>query len=367
MIRPRSWVLALGLSTLLAGTARGHVDYVTDESGAIDPFDFLVAVLSEPVNIALLAGAGIVVTLVIGGYLWRRPAELDVAVFRETMRGYADLLPWIFRLSVGLPLVGAGVAGYFYSPSVPPFIPVFVAPSRLFELAIGMMLLFGLASRLAALVGLAVYLLSVPFFPELLLANEFVVGFLAIALVGSGRPSADHVIQQIVQVEDAVYQRLPPIHRVGWWLDRRLEPLQAYTPTIVRVGLGLNFAFLGVTQKLLNPGPALAVVEKYSLTSVVPVSPGMWVVGVGLGEFALGVLLVVGFLTRGLAVAALAMFTLTLFGLPDDPVVAHVSLFGLSSALLVTGSGPLSIDRWLLENEIDRQRPATVDSSPVGE
>jgi len=37
----------------------------------------------------------------------------------------------------------------------------------------------------------------------------------------------------------------------------------------------------------------------------------------------------------------------TLFGLPDDPVVAHISLFGLVSALLITGAGPYSIDSWL--------------------
>ena len=46
---------------------------------------------------------------------------------------------------------------------------------------------------------------------------------------------------------------------------------------------------------------------------------------------------------------AFGLFTTTLFGLPDDPVVAHISLFGLVSALLITGAGPYSVDAWLAE------------------
>lgn len=73
----------------------------------------------------------------------------------------------------------------------------------------------------------------------------------------------------------------------------------------------------------------------------------MWVVGVGLTEIAVGAALFVGLLTRGFATLAFLIFTTTLFGLPDDPALAHVSLFGLTSVLIITGSGPLSIDRYL--------------------
>jgi len=73
----------------------------------------------------------------------------------------------------------------------------------------------------------------------------------------------------------------------------------------------------------------------------------VWVVGAGLTGVALGVALIVGVFTRAGSLTALTLFTLTLFGLPDDPVLAHVSLFGLASALLVTGAGPYSVDRWI--------------------
>jgi uncharacterized membrane protein YphA (DoxX/SURF4 family) len=85
-------------------------------------------------------------------------------------------------------------------------------------------------------------------------------------------------------------------------------------------------------------------VDKYALTTIVPVSPMLWVFGAGLVEAVVGLALLAGAFTRGTAAVAFGMLTLTLFGLPDDPVVAHVSLFGLCSALLVTGAGRYSLD-----------------------
>jgi len=87
-------------------------------------------------------------------------------------------------------------------------------------------------------------------------------------------------------------------------------------------------------------------VTKYNLTAVVPVDPGLWVVGAGVTEIAVGVALLAGFFTRGMAATAFLLFTLTLFGLPDDPVLAHVTLFGMVSAVLTLGAGPLSFDHW---------------------
>jgi hypothetical protein len=55
---------------------------------------------------------------------------------------------------------------------------------------------------------------------------------------------------------------------------------------------------------------------------------------------------------------AFVLFTLTLFGLPDDPVLAHVSLFGIASAVFIMGAGPWSFDDW-------RGRPTVFESKMV--
>jgi uncharacterized membrane protein YphA (DoxX/SURF4 family) len=345
----------VALATLLSvsGTASAHVRYVVDSAEDVaSALQFLLDALSDPLNAALVGGGGLTVVVAALAYLRFRPAARDFAVLRETLAGYADLVPWMLRLSVGLPLVGAGFAGYFFSPLV-------TAEARVLQVAVGFLLLFGLATRVVALVGLLAYLGGLVTEPALLLTSEYVGGLLAIALLGGGRPSADQMLQQVAEDEATIYGRFDPVHRAASWLNARTEPYRRYAPTLVRVALGFNFFYLGFTQKLFAPGPALAVVEKYDLTAVVPVDPGLWVVGAGLTEMAVGFALFVGLFTRATAATAFTMLTLTLFGLPDDPVLAHVTLFGMVSMLFITGAGPLAVDNWLRTTTLgDRSRTA---------
>lgn len=320
--------------------APAHVEYVVDGAPTVRAAEFLVDVLSHPLNAALVFGGGVAVAAAMAGYLRYRPAAADVRALRETLDDYRVFLPWMLRLAVGLPLVGAGFSGYFFSPAV-------ASPTRVFQVAVGFFVLFGLATRAVALVGLAAYLAGLAVRPELLLASEYVGGFLGVVLLGAGRPSADHLLQRVAAAEGSVYGRFDPLHPLVERLNEAVGPYERYAPTVVRLGLGFNFALLGFWEKLANPGMALAVVEKYDLTQVVPVDPGLWVVGAGLTELAVGVFLLLGLFTRATAAVAFLVLTTTLFGLPDDPVLAHVTLFGLSSALFVTGAGPLSVDERL--------------------
>jgi uncharacterized membrane protein YphA (DoxX/SURF4 family) len=356
MKRPqRAVALLCGLATLLAATepASAHVEYVVDDPQDVgDAVAFIVRTVSEPANAVLLGAGAFVAVAAVAGYLFARPFRADLEAFRATMADYRDLLPWLVRLSVGLPLVGAGFAGYLFSPAVP-------ADARLLQVVLGFLILFGLATRAAAAVGLVVYLWSLPANPELLLAVEFVGGFLALVLLGGGRPSADQVLKRVAEAPGTAYGRIDPIHDLAAWFDRAIAPSECYVPTVVRVNLGLAFVYLGFVEKLANPGLALAVVAKYDLTSVVPIDPAVWVVGAGLAEMAVGLALLVGLLTRGVALVAFGLLTTTLLGLPDDPVLAHVSLFGLVSLLLVTGSGPFAVDSYLTRAEESERVEAT--------
>ena len=322
-------------STAAAGRAAAHVDYVTDGDGSVDDVvRFLLATVTDPMNFALLAGGGLGVGAAVVGYLTFADLVPDVQVARRTLRSYGPYLPWMLRLSLGLPLVGAGFTGYLFSPAV-------AVEARLLQVGLGFLLLFGLATRAVAVVGVVAYLLTAARYPQALHASEYVAGFVAVAVMGPGQPSADMLLKRVAQTDGTVTGRLAERVDLSWtdpeW-GRRAAAVA------LRVFVGLNFAYLGVTQKLLDPGRALLVVEKYGLTRVVPVSAPLWVVGAGVTELAVGALLVVGFLSRGVAAVAFVMMTLTLFGLPDDPVLAHVSLFGLASAIMVVGSGPYSVD-----------------------
>jgi uncharacterized membrane protein YphA (DoxX/SURF4 family) len=354
-IRSRSAAAVLALIGVVAvsGRVRGHVDYVRDGEGGVVPLVRLfVEALSDPINLAVFAAGGLGAVGVVVGYLALRPRIRDIDVLRETLTGYRDLVPWMLRLALGLPLVGAGFAGYFFSPVVQ-------VEMRLFQVAIGFLLLFGLATRFVAAVGLLAYFVGLAFEPGLVLALEYIPGLVAIVLLGGGRPSADHMLQQVASADGTLYGRIDPVHEIAAWFADRVEPYERYVPTVLRVGMGASFVYLGGVQKLLQAGEALVVVEQYDLVALLPITAEAWVVAAGATELLLGVALLLGVFTRGAAALSFLMFTLTLFALADDPVLAHIPLFGLVSAIFTLGGGPLALDSRLGAAVPDRFSPAT--------
>lgn len=333
--------LAAALLALLAPAARAHVDYVGPGGDHRAPGAFLAEVASDPAALALLAGGAVLSLAAVGLALRARDRVPDLQALRDVLRSYRDLVPWMLRLSVGLPLVGAGFAGYLFTPAIPTGL-------RLPQVVLGFLLLLGLATRAAAAAALAGYLatLLVAGAPALL-AFEYVGGLLAIVLVGPGRPSADDMLAAVATRPNTLFHQLDPVHPMAAWWDERFGDLEAWAPAVVRLPLGLTFLYLGVTQKILDPGPALALVDTLGLPTVGPLTPALWVLGAGLVEAAVGLLLVAGLLARLASSLAFLVLTTTLLALPNDPVLAHVTLFGLSSVVFTWGAGPASLDAWM--------------------
>ncbi|WP_254863173.1 DoxX family protein [Halovivax gelatinilyticus] len=345
----------LGLSFVSVSGVRAHEEYVVDDREDVSLVAFYRDALTDPgvIGPLLLVGALLAVTLSL--FLSFRPFRLDVLSFRVAMGEYRSYVPWLLRISFGIPLIGAGFGGYFVSPAVE-------VDVRLLQVALGFLLLFGLGTRFVALLTLGVYVVGVIAYPTLLLQLELVGGMIALAAVGGGRPSGDHVLLRLGSTPGTIVNRFEFVTDRAASFQARTRPATQYLPTICRLGLGVTFVYLGATQKLLDPGLALAVVDHYDLTGVVPVDPALWVLGAGLTEVALGLALLAGAFTRGVAVTALVVFTVTLFALPDDPVLAHVGLYGLASVLLITGGGPYSVDEVLARGEPTVRVPPASDA-----
>lgn len=333
--------LVASLSSLAAPTATAHVDYVGPGGAHRDPWTVLQEVLGDPAALTLLLSGALLGLLAAAVALRARSRVPDVEALVEALESYEDLVPWMLRLSVGLPLVGAGFAGYLFTPAVPTGL-------RLPQVVAGFLLLLGLATRATAAATLAGYLATIAVVREpALLSFEYVGGLTGILLVGPGRPSADHMLATVATRPDTLFHLLDPVHPLAAWWEARFSHLEVWTPFAVRVPLGLAFVYLGVTQKILDPGPALALVEMLALPAAGPLTPAMWVLGAGLVEAAVGLLLVTGLLARSASALAFLVLTSTLFALPNDPVLAHVTLFGLSSVVFTLGAGPASLDaRW---------------------
>jgi len=319
-----------------------HVDYVTDPESSPDPIGFLLDAFGRPGSLLLIGIGALVVLVVITSWARWRPAEEARTRFIEHIQGYRDYLPWILRLSVGLVLIGSGLSRVRFLPTM--------EADGLFALLLtgtGFLLLLGLAVRPAALVALGAYVVTFIFNPELVMMLDVAGALAAAAILGPGRPSLDDLLQ-------AAFPRGPGARAATEnFASSRYDDS---VPLLVRLGLGGAFAASGIMDKLLIYDQALAAVDRYELTSVVPVAPELWVLGAVVIETALGAAIILGVLTRFSAVVGFAVLTLALFALPDDPVIAHVGLFGLSSVLVILGGGRWSLDRMLLEPTGERLR-----------
>lgn len=310
-----------------------HVRYVTEPEPAPDPIGFILDTLSHPGHVALLVGGGLVVLGLL--LAWHRLRPMENARLRLISRvtTYRDFVPWMLRLSFGLVLLGAGLTRVLFAPDVrPPDWPYLVLS------ALGFLLLLGLAVRPAAIGALLIYLGGLVWQPGLIEIWDVAGGLAALALLGPGLPSLDDLLRHALP-------RAP-----GRDAATEAPSMRVYddlVPLLARVGLGGAFFASGIVDKFLSYPQGLEAVAKYHLTALVPVAPEMWVLGAGVLESTLGLAILLGLMTRFSAVVGFAVLTLAVFGLPDDPILAHVGLFGLSSILFVLGAGRWSVDAWL--------------------
>jgi len=313
---------------------QAHVDYVTDPEASPDPIGFVVDALAQPGSLVLLAAGLVIVLATILAWARWRPMEEARLRFIERAKSYTEYLPWIVRLSVGLVLIGAGLGHVRFMP--------IIESGGLFALLLtgaGFLLLLGLAVRPAALVALGAWIVTLLGHPVLVMMLDVAGGLAVAAVLGPGRPSLDDLLR-------AAFPRGPGGRAATQNLAQgRYDDL---VPLLVRLGLGGAFLASGIVDKLVIYEQALAAVDQYHLTDVIPVTPELWVLGASLAETSLGLAILFGVLTRLSAAIGFAVLTLALMALPNDPVVAHVGLFGLSSLLVILGGGRWSLDRTML-------------------
>ena len=313
-----------------------HVDYVTEPGSSADPVGFVLDALAMPGTVLLLAVGAVAVLVAVLAWARWRPLDAVRDRFVHRAETYGEYLPWIVRLSVGLVLIGSGLSRALFMPTIDAggFVALLLS-------ATGFLLLLGFAVRPAALVALGGYLVTFVFHPELVMMLDVAGGLAVAVLLGPGRPSLDDLLRAAAPGAPGARAATEDLG------SGRIDDL---VPLVVRLGLGGAFAASGIVDKLFIHDQALAAVERYGLTSLVPVAPELWVLGAAIVETALGIAIMLGVLTRASAVLGFAVLTLALFGLPDDPVIAHVGLFGLCSVLVITGAGRWSLDRAVLAN-----------------
>ncbi len=308
------------LFSLFTSTAHAHVGYVVSQHDftanlGADPAYFFGA-LSNPINILMILGT--LVTVFVLYFLASRihPIRNWIIAVRLRLDTYGELVPWILRLSLGIAFIGASVAGVLISPTLP------YAGFAALELAVGFALLAGFAVIPAILAGIVLFVTAIIEKAYIIGNLEFGMALIALLILGDTRPGVDNLIG------------IPAL---------KLPRLKTYVPVLLRIGIGGALVFLALYEKVLNPHVSGLVVAEYGLNTIIPVGADMWVFAVGMIELAVGLFILIGFQTRLVTAIAFFVLVVTFFFFKEE-VYSHVTLFGVLSALLVTGGGPWSLD-----------------------
>jgi uncharacterized membrane protein YphA (DoxX/SURF4 family) len=255
-------------------------------------------------------------------------------IFRALER-FAWLGPLVLGVHLGLALIAAAALGMLFVPSLRVERDAFGFALLGVEAACGILLLLGFATRVAAV---ALALLGVvamqPFSFESILEQVHILGAaIFLFITGRGALSIDRVFGQ---------------HRA---LSVPEAPATALA--LLRVCMGVGIAFGALTEKLLDPALAGALLTERPYLNVLAglgVSNGQFAYLAGLTELVIGLVIVSGQLTRPVMAVGAVLFTVTLPVFGWTELLGHLPYYGIMLTLFIAPSAePRQVRRQLRE------------------
>jgi uncharacterized membrane protein YphA (DoxX/SURF4 family) len=296
------------------GSLARHVKWFTDPSR--HPTDYSL-LLTFPV-IAAFAIGGVAIAVA----AWVQRSVPEPRIFRALER-FAWLGPLVLGVHVGLALIAAAVLGMLFVPSLRVERDALGFALLAVEATCGVLLLVGFGTRVAAVaLALLGVVAMMPFNFESILEQVHILGIaIFLFITGRGALSIDRVLRQqrALKVPDA----------------------PAVALTLLRVCMGVGIAFGALTEKLLDPGLAGALLSERPYLNVIAgfgLSNGQFAYLAGLTELAIGLVIVSGQLTRPVMAIGAALFTITLpvFGWLE--LLGHLPYYGIMLTLFIAPS-----------------------------
>jgi uncharacterized membrane protein YphA (DoxX/SURF4 family) len=303
-----------------------HVKWFTDPRAHPTKYDLL---LSGPVIGAFaiaLAATGV-------AYLIQHRVPEPKAV--RSLERYAKTGPLALRIALGSALIAASIANWLFVPSLVLDAELVGLTLRLVEAACGVLLLVGLLTRYAAIVLALLGIVAMfPFSIESILEQIHILGiavFLFIA--GPGAVSLDARRHAHRSIEHA---KAP-----------------AAAINLLRIAMGFGIAYGALTEKLLNPPLAQALLDQRPFLNVLRplgVSDPAFIWLAGATELVVGVVVLSGQITRPVMAIGFALFTVTLivFGLPE--LIGHLPYYGIMLTLFIAPDA----DSWRVRRALRR-------------
>jgi uncharacterized membrane protein YphA (DoxX/SURF4 family) len=238
----------------------------------------------------------------------------------RSLERYAKTGPLALRIALGAALLAAAAAGWLFVPSLPtePDAAGFAVLGV--EALCGALILVGLLTRYAAvLLALLGAVAMFPFNLESILEQVHILGIAVfLFIVGPGAVSLD--------ARRKAHRALPH------------DEAPSAALTLLRVAMGFGIAYGALTEKLLNPALAEALLADKPFLNVLRglgVSDPVFVWLAGVTELTIGIVIISGQITRPVMAVGFALFTATLivFGLPE--FIGHLPFYGIMLTLFI--------------------------------
>jgi len=289
-----------------------HVKWFTDPRPHPTQYGLL---LSGPVIAAFLVAIGAAGV----AYLIQHRVPEPKAI--RSLERYAKTGPLALRIALGVALIAAAAANWLFVPSLVLGQDSVGFALRGVETACGLLLLAGLFTRYAAillaLLGIAA---MVPFSIESILEQIHILGIAVFLFIAGPGPVSLDVRRHAER-----------------GIEHRKAPEAAIT--LLRIAMGFGIAYGALTEKLLNPPLAQALLDQRPFLNVLHplgASDPVFIWLAGATELAIGVVILSGQITRPVMAAGFALFTVTLivFGLPE--LIGHLPYYGIMLTLFIS-------------------------------
>lgn len=151
------------------------------------------------------------------------------------------------------------------------------------------------------------------------------------------------ILQLVISVDSILWIDYVP-ELLGFAIALMLAARPDRAVKYLRICMGIQLIVLAVHNKLLNPNMGLAFLEMHpwnflAMLGFEQFTDANFIVGIGLAEFALGSLLVLGICTRLVAGMVICVFTLTGTLLGIEELVGHVPIVVSFLVILSLGTG----------------------------
>lgn len=301
----------------MLGSPPGHVKWFTDPTAFPTRYELLF-------SLPVLAALGIAMLAVAAAWVWERRMPEPRGV--KWLERFAPYAPLALGLHLGIALIVASILGFLFAPAETLRVGTENAFGFLIlsaEAMCGLMILLGLATRAAAVILALLGLVAmIPFSFESILEQVHILGIaLFLFLVGRGPLSLDR-IRGVT----------PPVTgpEIPW-----------ASLTLLRVLLGFGIFFGALTEKLLNPGLAEALLAERPYLNVtrligpVALPDGQFAFLAGVAELVIGAVIMSPWVTRPVMAIGAAIFTTSLLVFGWKELLGHLPFYGIFLLLLI--------------------------------